>query len=99
MTSDGEPDLEPVMGRIRHDAPSWKVDFDSQSSAHTVWADYPGRMRFCGNAGTFEAAWTLASEHNGAVELFIVSVEPDGFNIMKFDRNMVSEGHWFPRRS
>lgn len=94
----GEPDLASIMGRIRADAPSWTVDFDDRSNTHTVWADYPGRMRFCGNQPTFEAAWELASELKGVTrERFIVSVEPHHFSILRFDANMISEPDRFPR--
>jgi hypothetical protein len=55
-------------------------------------------MVFCGNAGTSEAAWTLAAELKEVSSLFILSVQPDRFNILKFDRNMVSESRFFPRR-
>jgi hypothetical protein len=97
MTLDTEPDLEPIMGRIRHDAPSWQLDFDDEANAHTVWAYNAVRMVFCGNAGTFEAAWTVAAEQSGAKNLFILSVQPRQFQIMKYDPKMVSEAQWFAR--
>jgi hypothetical protein len=90
---------EQIMDRIRRDAPSWHVDFNDSSYAITVWADRPDRMLFCGNSGTFESGWTLASEHTGVRgDLYILSVLPDRFNIQKFDRDMVSEGSYFPRQ-
>jgi len=94
---DAEPDLEPIVSRIRRDAPSWQLDFDDEHNAHAVWAHNRDRMVFCGNAGTFEAAWTLADEQRGAKNLFIVSVQPRRFQIMKYDPNMASEAQWFSR--
>jgi hypothetical protein len=81
-----EQELNLVADKIKHDAPSWRIDFADSANAFTVWVDDPHRMMYCGSRTTLDEAWALAAEHVNLKNLYIAKGPVDVFGIIKFEK-------------
>jgi hypothetical protein len=83
---DAEPNSDLILGQIKRNAASWKVDFSDPAHAFSVSAYNPDRMLFCGSAKSLDLACELATERETQVTsgLYIVDATVNPIDIILF---------------
>jgi hypothetical protein len=87
-----------TLDKIRQEADRQEINLDDSNNTFTVWGlSQNGWVAFCGEAPSFQDAWTIAEQHRGVTNPHILTTEPARFSINRFDPNRETEQFFFPR--